>query len=110
MAQTLLTEYKERPGTVQIYSSTARELLQTQQHKIKKFIEHKCIEYAGNGVFICKPIPGYNKTTYEMKQNEKGDFECNCQYFQKYKKIGERRFCSHLGALYEFFKRGKKYV
>lgn len=97
------------PQEVQFYSAHARDLLQTQQHKIKKFIEHNCIAYAGNGVFICKPIPGYNKTTYEMMKGSTSEFECNCQYFQSKKRKGESAYCSHIGALFENFARRRKY-
>lgn len=93
----------------QYYSHHARELKQTQKYKISKFLEHKCIEYAGDGMFICKPIKGYNKRTYELIKNKEGEFECNCQYYVLGRRIGESRFCSHLGVLYEYLKRGRKY-
>jgi len=85
---------------VQYYSSHARALLFSQQHKIGKFLEASCIQYQGGGVFICKPLEGYNKTTYVMRKNEQGDFTCSCQHFSK-----TGTFCSHLGALFEGFKR-----
>lgn len=94
---------------VQFYSEHAKELLYSQRNKILRFLECRCLEYDGDGVFLCLPIPGYNKTTYSMKKNVVGDWECSCQFYQKYKKLGEVRFCSHLGALFEFFKRGRKY-
>jgi len=65
--------------------------------KAKKFLENDCIEYdKEKKCYLCKPIPEYNKTTYEIKWNkELKEFECNCQYNQKTKRI-----CSHILALY----------
>jgi hypothetical protein len=68
--------------------------------KALKFIELNCIEYykdavnPKNNCYICKPIEGYNKTTYKMK-NIPGGFECDCQYHQTTK-----RMCSHILGLY----------
>lgn len=98
----------ESPKEVQFYSAHARALNHTQQHKVNKFLEHNCIEYAGNNTFICKPIPGYNKTTYELTKNDFGGFDCNCQGFQKkLKQFGEGS-CSHEGTLFEYFARKRK--
>ncbi len=99
----------EFPRAVQFYSAHAKALLQSQKHKVRKFLEHRCIEYAGEGKFICKPIEGYNKTTYELVKNEAGEFTCNCQHYTLKRQHGEEAWCSHLGALYEFFSRGRNY-
>jgi len=107
--ETKLSDF-ERPEDVQFYSAHARELLQSQQHKIRKFLQHRCIEYVGNNTFICKEIPGYNKTCYKLTKLLSGDFDCNCQgYMTRYNRGDKRPFCSHLGALYEYFARGRKY-
>jgi hypothetical protein len=99
----------EDPRNVQFYSERERDLLQTQKNKILKLIEHDCIQYSGNGIFICKPLIGYNSTTYKLEKNSWGDFECTCQAHQMKKKKGEYFFCSHIGALTESFAR-KKFV
>ena len=72
--------------------------------KARMFIEQKCIEYikdeyiSSNSKYICKPLKG-NHTTHSLKWN-KGDFECDCQYFQTKLRKGEKPFCSHYLALY----------
>lgn len=97
---------------IQYYSSLEKELKHSQIHKAKKFIEFKLIEYDKESKgFICKPIPGYNFTTYKLTPlkekiaigDSKIDFECDCQGFQTKKKKGETPFCSHLLALHYWF-------
>lgn len=68
----------ERAEDVQYFSHHAGELKHSQQHKIQKFIEHDCIQYAGDGVFQCLPIPGYNTRTYCMTKGTNGEFLCTC--------------------------------
>jgi len=71
--------------------------------KALKFIENNCIDYVkdwkgvfGDNLYICKPIPNYNKTTYEIRwDKDLKEFSCNCQYHQTTK-----RMCSHILALY----------
>ena len=78
------------------------------QTKARIFLKKGCIEYDPNETkydayegddghrFICKPIPGYNSTTYRLWQNkETRDFECSCQFYQKTKLQ-----CSHITALW----------
>jgi len=77
--------------------------------KARKFVELGLIDYdKEKKCYICKPISGYNKTTYHLiwdksrlKYNGKGygEFECSCQYNQKTLKI-----CSHILALYMQFR------
>jgi len=63
--------------------------------KAKKFVENNCIEYdKEKKCYICKPIKGYNSTTYHLVNKGK-EFECSCQFHQKTK-----RMCSHILALY----------
>ena len=66
-------------------------LIGDQQIKAEKFLEFNCIEKTEKG-FICKPIPGYNKSTYKLI-----DGKCSCQFNKKYGKN-----CSHLLALFLF--------
>ena len=73
--------------------------------KARKFVELGLIDYdKEKKCYLCKPIKGYNKTTYRQvwdktKQKYKGegfgDFECSCQYNQTSFKM-----CSHILALY----------
>jgi len=100
---------KVKAKEVQFYSETAKSLVNTQRHKILKFLEYKCIEYVGKNQYICKPIPDYNSTTYALKKVG-NDFECSCQAFQKAKSASSYFFCSHIGALMEFFARGQVYA
>lgn len=95
-------------NSVQSYSEHFQALVHSQQNKVLKFLEARCIEYEGGGVYICKPLPGYNKTTYRLKR-EADSFECTCQFYQTHKEDGEPRYCSHMGALYEFFRNGQRY-
>ena len=77
--------------------------------KARIFIKKELIEYdKEKKCYICKPIKGYNKTTYNLiwdktkpKYNGEGygDFECSCQFNQTTKKI-----CSHILALYMMLK------
>jgi hypothetical protein len=102
------------PNPVQYYSHHAKELKHSQKDKIRKFIENDCIEYEGDNVFLCHPIPGYNSTTYRMTSIGHGEFECDCQGYQTRKKAYERGAeqtrpsCSHIGALFEHFARFHK--
>jgi len=62
--------------------------------KSQKFLENDCIEETGvsgvNKRWICKPIEGYNKTTYAILFNGTKDlWICNCQGFDR------SGFCSH---------------
>lgn len=80
----------------------------TIKAKARSFLRNKCIEYDPKGEkysevtpgdyeghkFICKPIKGYNSTTYRMWYKE-GEFECSCQFCQTYKAQ-----CSHITALW----------
>jgi len=100
---------------VQYWSHTARQLEKSQINKAKKFIEFDCIKYAGNGVFVCEPLPGYNSTTYTIDKspNYEKTFACNCQCWQKKLKEGEiipeGANCSHVLSLYFCFKMNKKF-
>jgi len=73
--------------------------------KAKRFLEHDCIDYVKKnkdlntgGYYICKPIKGYNKTTYKIINN-KGNFECSCQFYNKVAKKIPNLICSHILAL-----------
>lgn len=79
------------------------------QSKARNFLENDCIKWdPEEKVWICKPIAGYNKTTHRifwnhelinMKNGNKGEFECSCQGNNAGEKI-----CSHILALYMYLK------
>lgn len=72
----------------------------SRQSKAKKFLKEKCIAWdPEHSCWLCKPILGYNNTTYHIKDDKHGSFECSCQFNQKTGKI-----CSHILALYLFLK------
>lgn len=89
---------------VQFYSEHAQKLQHGQRNKVIKFLQNKCIEYAGAGVYVCKPIAAYNKTTYKITKGDDGEFHCTCQY-----NTLNKLMCSHIVTLYEFFARGQRY-
>ncbi len=74
--------------------------------KARKFVELGLIDYdREKKCYLCKPIKGYNKTTYHIfwdktklkykESGEHGEFVCSCQYNQKTFKM-----CSHILSLY----------
>lgn len=79
--------------------------------KAKKFLKNDCIEYYKDdfnsdlNCFLCKPLKGYNKTTYKIKWNKEiHDLECNCQYYQTKLKLNQTPRCSHYIAVKLFLK------
>lgn len=95
----------ESPSTVQYFDHVIGELMHSQEHKARKFIEYDCIKYdAQMRVFYCGPIPGYNTRTYTMSKNSNGSFSCNCQGYRKKEAEGKFAFCSHIAALIIWFK------
>jgi len=77
---------------VQKYSVELREILKSQKEKMKKFIEHDCIEYIGHDKWNVLPIPNYNKNTYRVVFD--GEWDCNCQW-----RTLNGLKCSHIGAV-----------
>jgi hypothetical protein len=70
--------------------------------KAKKFLKNKCIEYSKEKkCYLCKPLKGYNTSTYELKSLPNQEFECNCQFYQRVVKKQEipGLICSHILAL-----------
>ena len=70
----------------------------TMLTKAETFLMNKCIQKTSDG-FLCKPLEGYNKTTYSIKVNP---FSCNCQGFCSKVKKGEPGNCSHILAVKQF--------
>jgi len=86
-------EMLEKDGKFKTYSIRKKAL---------RFVENECIDYdREKKCFICNPIPGYNSTKYEIKNNYKfsSGFECNCQFHQKVVVDRPELMCSHCLAL-----------
>jgi len=76
--------------------------------KARKIVELGLIDYdKENKCYLCKPIPGYNKTYSQVWDKTKpkykgegfGEFECSCKYNQTTFKM-----CEHILALYMQFR------
>jgi len=102
---------KLTPKTVIRWSNTYKKLEMLEKNgvfktfsiraKARKFIKNNCIEYnREEKAYLCKPIEGYNKTTYKIKWIN-GRFECDCQFFQRVikKQNIPDLICSHILAL-----------
>lgn len=98
---------------IQYYDHYKMELKHSQYKKAQKLIELGCIKYNRDGqCFVCEPIPGYNKRTYQLKKRIDGTFTCNCQHmFSQEKKAlngvispEDIGICSHIAALIMMFK------
>lgn len=78
---------------VQCYNHILQKLEHPQKYKIEKILEHGCLKKVNNDAYICRPIFGYNKTTYTLYRRPDASWKCNCQGFNK------RGSCSHQAAL-----------
>jgi len=106
------------PNNVVYYSNTYKQLKALDAEgkwktyairlKAQRFLRENCIEYVkkseskdGVGHYICKPIKGYNSTTYYIKSLPNREFECSCQFHQRVVKKQEipGLICSHVLAL-----------
>jgi len=99
------------PNNVVYYSNTYKELRALDDKKwktyaillkAKRFLREGCIEYSKEKkCYLCLPIKGYNKTTYEIKSLKDRQFECNCQFYQRVVKKQNipGLICSHICAL-----------
>jgi len=96
--ENFIREYNLIQDDLCYYDNISKTLKGSQITKAKAFNRNKCIQYQGNGMFICKPIKDYNSSVYSMKKEFK-EWTCNCQWFMK-----NRITCSHLQALFLFFK------
>ena len=61
--------------------------------KAKSFLEFNCVERITENLFRIKPIPKYNKTTYQVTWPE---LSCNCRGF------ANNKFCSHCLAVRQY--------
>lgn len=89
------------------YMGDDPEKLEMKKHarvwlaKAREFLDNDCIKITKMG-WDCKPIKGYNKTTYSLFQNQYGHLVCNCQGYQTKIKNGQEGFCSHCLAVKQF--------
>jgi hypothetical protein len=102
------TPFEVNPRDVQFYDAVDKHLVNSQRHKARKLFELDCVEYNSlTKSFICKPIAGYNHTTYTILRSKFSDrFECDCQGFQtKLKRDGwEEAICSHVAAVFLYLR------
>ncbi|RLJ08637.1 MAG: hypothetical protein DRP12_00285 [Candidatus Aenigmatarchaeota archaeon] len=68
------------------------------RNKVRAFIENGCVVQVGPKSWIVRPIPGYNKTTYEVT-SDGSFFRCSCQYNRT-----KGLVCSHILAVTEYIK------
>jgi len=79
-------------AAIQRYNKDTKALEQPLSYKVQRLLDLRCIKKLASGVYECAPIPGYNRTTYTIKQSL-GELFCNCQGF------GKRKYCSHTKAV-----------
>tara|TARA_R100001530_G_scaffold14077_1_gene12827 strand:+ start:121 stop:420 length:300 start_codon:yes stop_codon:yes gene_type:complete len=74
-----------------------------QLSKARKLNKLKLISECGDpNIFYISPIPGYNKTTYQVHIHPE---QCNCQYYVRTKKP-----CSHILAVHLYKRLRVKFV
>jgi len=79
-------------AAIQRYNKDTKALEQPLSYKVRRLLYLGCIKKLASGVYIVLPIPGYNRTTYTIRQNFT-ELICNCQGF------GKRKYCSHIKAV-----------
>lgn len=88
-------EFGEKGGkmeTIQKYNPSVKSFEQSANYKVKKLLEMGLVSKVTDGVYSVLPIPGYNITTYTIKEHF-GQLICNCQMGRK------GRECSHVRAV-----------
>jgi len=78
--------------TIQHYNAGTRTFEQPVSQKIKKLLELGLVRKITDGLYQCLPIPGYNITTYTIRELM-GRLACNCQRGRKGLE------CSHVRAV-----------
>lgn len=89
---------RSKPGglkmpLLQCYDKDLEALQHPQEYKIRKILEYGSLQKINNDCYICRPIIGYNKTTYTLMRGISGAWRCDCQGYHK------RGSCSHAAAL-----------
>ena len=80
-------------GAIQHFDVRTGSLDHSIARKVKKIISHGCLHKVNNDAYICRPIIGYNKTTYTLLRMQTGMFRCDCQGYRR------RGQCTHATAL-----------
>lgn len=86
-------EILDKEGKFKTYSIRA---------KARRFLENECIEYdKEKKCYLCKPLKGYNKTTYEIRSLPNQQFSCSCQFYNRVvlRQNITNLICSHVCAL-----------
>lgn len=77
--------------TLPYWDTISETLKGSQRSKARRFVNNGLVSYSfTEKTFTVKPIIGYNKTTYTIRNDTKG-LRCNCQYYVKTEK-----YCSHI--------------
>jgi len=92
MGQRDLTQWTNKEYVCK-WDVTNQVLTSDQKAKAQKFIDNDCIVFDGKD-YWCKPILGYNKTSYTIKLIN-GEWKCNCQW-----NTTKHRLCSHILAVF----------
>ena len=84
-------------AAIQRYNKDTKALEQPLSYKVRRLLDlpsmrNGYIKKLDCGVYEVAPIPGYNRTTYTIRQNFT-ELICNCQGF------GKRKYCSHTKAV-----------
>jgi len=85
------------PNQIQFYSEKLKKLKYPVKHKVMKILANDCLSCV-DGHWICRPILGYNTTTYTIEEKN-GGYECSCQGCQSKIKRGLSPICSHILAV-----------
>lgn len=82
------------------YDAYLKQLTGSIISKARKFNKLKCIVPTEDDRFLCKPVAGYNKTTYTITFNPAtGNGSCSCQHNEV-----EGKTCSHIAGVALFLK------
>ena len=82
---------------VQHYSASSQTFEQPINYKVRRILDLGLIHRITDGLYEILPIPGYNITTYTVRENM-GRLHCNCQ-------AGRKHDCSHTQAVRIFRER-----
>ncbi len=84
--------------TVQRYSAATKSFEQPVSSKTEKILALGLVKRIADGLYEVLPIPGYNITTYTIREAY-GQISCNCQGYHK------NRHCAHTDAVRIFRER-----
>ncbi|MCK4665881.1 SWIM zinc finger family protein [Candidatus Dependentiae bacterium] len=92
------------------YADGKKLTTKPQHEKAESFVKNKCVSAHKSALhmfkmnepdhFTCKPIKGYNVTTYNIRERLNGTFDCTCQF-----NTTTHKMCSHILAVLLFKER-----